>query len=94
MQIIVRIDGESINTTPGQNEMKSYLKINLDVTAMMAFCSSLTCDSCNWRFKEPILTDQAKREQINSTKELLDKLFEGKFPLYFYTLGLYLTAMF
>lgn len=77
MQIVVRINGKTINDIAGQNEMNSC-RVNLDVTAMMAYCSSLTCESCNWKFKQPILTDQAKREQSKSTKKFLVTLFQGK----------------
>lgn len=45
---------------------------------MMAFVSSLTCESCNFAFDQPILTQQAERESICPTKKYLDKLFQGK----------------
>lgn len=43
----------------------------------MAFISSLTCESCNWEFDQNILTEQAVRESLFSTKKFLDDLFQG-----------------
>ncbi|XP_055845434.1 UPF0415 protein C7orf25 homolog [Episyrphus balteatus] len=52
--------------------------LNLDITTMLAYISSLTNGSTNWSFKEPILTEQAKRERESPLKPVLDKIFEGK----------------
>lgn len=75
----MRINGKCVNAsvTSEISEMEPR-QINLDVTAMMAYCSSLTCESNNWKFKGPILTDQAKREKIASTKTFLLQIFHGK----------------
>lgn len=51
--------------------------LNVDVTTLMAFVSSLTCESCNWEFDLNILTEQAACESLASTKEFLDNLFQG-----------------
>lgn len=55
-------------------------KLNLDVTTMMAFVSALTCESCDWNFTQQILSEQAQRERLASTKAFLDKLFQGNVP--------------
>lgn len=52
--------------------------LNLDVTTMMAYISALTCESYDWEFDQQILNEQAMRESLSSTKEFLDKQFEGK----------------
>lgn len=52
--------------------------LNLDITTMLAYISSLTNGSTNWSFKEPILTEQAKRERECPLKPVLDKVFESK----------------
>ncbi|XP_055911653.1 UPF0415 protein C7orf25 homolog isoform X1 [Eupeodes corollae] len=52
--------------------------LNLDITTMLAYISSLTNGSTNWSFREPILTEQAKRERESPLKPVLDKIFEGK----------------
>lgn len=76
MNIVVRINGKSKMESPMSSDTIS--KLNLDVTTMMAFVSALTCDSCKWKFTQPILADQAKRESLSSTKTFLDEIFQGK----------------
>lgn len=82
MHIEVRVDGKSrceINEPTG-----SISTLNLDVTTMMAFVSALTCESCDWQFSQPILSEQAQRERLASTKAFLDRLFLGKTTHYIY----------
>lgn len=55
----------------------SITTLNLDVTAIMAFVSSLTCESCDYQFTHSVLNEQAAKESISSTKQFLDDLFEG-----------------
>ncbi|XP_031632321.1 UPF0415 protein C7orf25 homolog [Contarinia nasturtii] len=76
LNIIVRIDGSSRNEI--SQSVDTISKLNLDVTAMMAFVSSLTCESSMWEFNQPILSEQAQAERRSSTKAFLDKVFEGK----------------
>lgn len=52
-------------------------KLNLDVTAMMAYVSSLTCESFDYEFKHNVLNEQAAKEATASTKQFLDDLFKG-----------------
>lgn len=83
MHIEVRVDGKSrseINEPTG-----TISTLNLDVTTMMAFVSALTCESCDWQFSQPILSEQAQRERLASTKAFLDELFHGKITHYTYT---------
>lgn len=53
-------------------------RLNLDVTAMLAYVSALTNGRCNSEFKEPILNQQAEWERERPVKPVLDRLFEGK----------------
>ncbi|KAJ9598471.1 hypothetical protein L9F63_010867 [Diploptera punctata] len=53
-------------------------KLNLDVTAMLAYVSNLTNGGNYFEFKEPILTQQAEWERARPVKPTLDKLFKGK----------------
>lgn len=76
MHIDVRIHGETTRET--SEPFGTISKLNLDVTAMMAFVSSLTCEPCKWKFSQPILSNQAHQESLSSTKTFLDKLFQGK----------------
>ncbi|XP_023324903.1 UPF0415 protein C7orf25 homolog [Eurytemora carolleeae] len=50
-------------------------KINLDITAMIAYVSSLTNGNSNFVFEEPILAQQAEWERIRPVKPFLDKVF-------------------
>lgn len=52
-------------------------RLNLDVTAMIAYVSSLTNGGSNFKFKEPLLTQQAEWERERPAKPLLDKAFKG-----------------
>lgn len=52
-------------------------KLNLDVTAMLAYVSGLTNGRCNFKFKESVLTQQAEWERARPVKPVLDRLFEG-----------------
>jgi hypothetical protein len=52
-------------------------KLNLDVTAMLAYVSALTNGGCCSEFKEPILNQQAEWERARPVKPVLDRLFEG-----------------
>lgn len=76
MQILVHV-----NRIPQYNSMivhePNVNKLNIDVTAMMAFVSNLTCETCNLTFRHKILNDQALQEQKQSTKAILDKFFQG-----------------
>lgn len=76
--IEVRINGQSKDSTLANIQTNDINKLNLDVTTIMAYVSSLTYGNYNWEFKEPILTEQAIKESINPIKQHLDELFEGK----------------
>lgn len=54
-------------------------RLNLDVSAMLAYCSSVTNGSCDkYEFKVSVLAQQAKWECLRPQKILLDRLFEAK----------------
>lgn len=74
MQIEVRVSGK-FDEIP--NEGCDVTELNLDVTALMASVSSLTCEPPDVKFNHPILMKQALREARKSTKLFLDQLFEG-----------------
>lgn len=52
--------------------------LNLDVSTMIAYVSSLTNGNCQYNFNEAILTDQASRERISPVKPILDELFNDR----------------
>lgn len=75
MNIEVRINGKAVSHE--ESQFIDIKLLNLDVTTLMAFVSSLTCESCDWEFNQKILTEQAVQESLASTKEFLDDLFQG-----------------
>lgn len=58
--------------------MPNITTLNLDVTAIMAYVSSLTCESFDYQFKHNVLNDQAAKEAKSSTKQFLDDLFKSR----------------
>jgi len=53
-------------------------KLNLDITAMIAYVSNLTNGHADYVFQEKILTEQARWERENPVKPVLDQMFEDK----------------
>lgn len=70
------VDADLINTST----------LNLDVTTMLAYISSVSNGSANWIFQEPILTEQAEKERQSPLKPVLDNLFMGKLKTNFFVL--------
>jgi len=53
-------------------------KVNLDITAMIAYVSAMT-NGRNWfKFQEKILTEQSEWERQRPVKPVLDQIFDGK----------------
>lgn len=53
-------------------------KVNLDVSAMLAYVSSVTNGSCDkYEFSVPVLSQQAKWECERPQKPILDEFFKG-----------------
>ena len=52
--------------------------LNLDISAMMAYVSSVTNGCANYKFKEHILTEQARQERNSPVKQQLESVFLGK----------------
>lgn len=67
------------NPTDSIKKYEQISKVNLDVSAMLAYCSSVTNGSAlKYKFAVPVLTQQAKWEQMRPQKPILDRFFEGK----------------
>ncbi|KAJ8929580.1 hypothetical protein NQ314_017717 [Rhamnusium bicolor] len=59
--------------------VSNIAKLNLDVSAMLAYCSSVTNGSANmYDFDVPVLKQQAEWERLRPQKPILDKYFKGK----------------
>ncbi|XP_052133433.1 UPF0415 protein C7orf25 homolog [Frankliniella occidentalis] len=69
---------EYSNNVEVNDSSRSEERLNLDVTAMIAYVSSLTNGGCHFKFKEPLLTQQAEWERERPAKPLLDKAFQGR----------------
>ncbi|XP_045606083.1 UPF0415 protein C7orf25 homolog isoform X2 [Procambarus clarkii] len=53
-------------------------KLNLDVTAMIAYVTATTNGSANFIFKDRFLTEQAECERNNPVKKTLEDYFKGR----------------
>lgn len=54
------------------------IKLNLDVTTMLAYVSELSNGGSNWKFNEKLLNEQADQERKEPIKPILDKFFDRK----------------
>jgi len=52
--------------------------LNLDVSTMLAYVSSLTNGGAHFKFDAPVLSQQAANERCNPVKPLLEALFCGR----------------
>jgi len=78
-------DDESLEDEEGlgdvavkEEEGIDHSRLNLDITAMIAYVSALTNGGNNFTFKEPVLCQQAAWERERPVKDLLDSAFSGK----------------
>ena len=77
-------DDESLEDEEGnvlsvrEEEGIDHSRLNLDITAMIAYVSALTNGGNNFTFKEPVLCQQAAWERERPVKALLDSAFSGK----------------
>ena len=69
---------ESEDETEIDYEGIDETKLNLDITAMIAYVSSLTNGRNMFQFREKILSEQAAWERSNPVKPELDKIFLNK----------------
>lgn len=60
-------------------------KVNLDVSTMLAYTSSLTNGSCGkYKFSVPVLAQAAEWECLRPVKPVLHTLFEGNRILHYF----------
>ena len=60
-------------------------RLNLDITAMIAYVSALTNGHADHHFTEPILAEQAAWERERPVKPVLDRLFGSKKLIWYET---------
>ncbi|XP_057713832.1 UPF0415 protein C7orf25 homolog [Corythoichthys intestinalis] len=53
-------------------------RVNLDITALIAYVSSLSHGRCRLAFREPVLTEQAAQERQRPVLPVLDAVMAGK----------------
>lgn len=76
-----RICNSNVSELSTKN-ISNITKINLDVSAMLAYCSSVTNGSANlFDFNVPVLKQQAEWERLRPQKPLLDAFFNGRIYL-------------
>ncbi|XP_008335689.1 UPF0415 protein C7orf25 homolog [Cynoglossus semilaevis] len=63
---------------PAQVQVKECLRVNLDITTLITYVSSLSHGRCYFTFKEPVLTEQAAQERHQQVLPQLDDFMEGK----------------
>ncbi|XP_064092894.1 UPF0415 protein C7orf25 homolog isoform X1 [Macrobrachium nipponense] len=68
---------ESSNLCSTVTEKKEIRKLNLDVTAIIAYVSATTNGGANFIFADKVLTEQAMWERQNPVKKTLDQYFQG-----------------
>jgi len=72
------LDSDSDEALSDEDSPVDHTKVNLDITAMIAYVSALT-NGRNWfQFKEKILSEQAEWERQRPVKPFLDNIFKGK----------------
>ncbi|XP_071515030.1 UPF0415 protein C7orf25 homolog isoform X2 [Panulirus ornatus] len=69
-------DGKS--TIDSDKKAGTIKKLNLDVTALIAYVTATANGGANYEFKDKFLTEQAKCERYNPVKETLDGYFKGR----------------
>lgn len=70
-----QLDG--ILTENSMHSIDSIGKINLDVTSLITLVSAVAHGKCYFRFKEPILTEQAAEERRDPVMPKLQKFIAG-----------------
>jgi len=64
-------------TTSTSSDCRTIDRLNLDVSTMVAYVSALTNGRNYFKYKQPLLMQQAEWERARPVKPVLDKLFEG-----------------
>ncbi|GLD70753.1 UPF0415 protein [Lates japonicus] len=63
---------------PTQVQMEECRRVNLDITTLITYVSSLSHGRCHFTFKEPVLTEQAAQERHLQVLPQLDAFMAGK----------------
>ncbi|KAM4551361.1 UPF0415 protein C7orf25 homolog isoform 1-T4 [Odontesthes bonariensis] len=63
---------------PEQVPVQECRRVNLDITTLITYVSSLSHGRCRLAFREPVLTEQAAQERRQPVLPLLDAFMAGK----------------
>ncbi|XP_037314668.2 UPF0415 protein C7orf25 homolog [Pungitius pungitius] len=63
---------------PAQVKVEECRRVNLDITTLITYVSSLSHGRCHFSFREPVLTEQAAQERRLQVLPLLDDFMRGK----------------
>lgn len=63
---------------PMQVHVEECQRVNLDITTLITYVSSLSHGRCHLTFREPVLTEQAAQERRKKVLPQLDAFMEGK----------------
>uniref|UniRef100_H3C6Z0 Chromosome 7 open reading frame 25 n=1 Tax=Tetraodon nigroviridis TaxID=99883 RepID=H3C6Z0_TETNG len=63
---------------PAPLQVEECPRVNLDITTLITYVSSLSHGRCHLRFREPVLTEQAAQERQQPVLPRLDAFMQGK----------------
>nr|XP_033505457.1 UPF0415 protein C7orf25 homolog [Epinephelus lanceolatus]XP_033505458.1 UPF0415 protein C7orf25 homolog [Epinephelus lanceolatus]XP_033505459.1 UPF0415 protein C7orf25 homolog [Epinephelus lanceolatus] len=63
---------------PAQVKVEECQRVNLDITTLITYVSSLSHGRCYFTFREPVLTEQAAQERHQQVLPQLDAFMQGK----------------
>ncbi|XP_028988466.1 UPF0415 protein C7orf25 homolog [Betta splendens] len=63
---------------PAQLQAEDCCRVNLDITTLITYVSSLSHGQCWFTFREPVLTEQAAQERLLPVLPQLDAFMAGK----------------
>lgn len=63
---------------PAQVQVEECQRVNLDITTLITYVSSLSHGRCHFTFREPVLTEQAAQERCQQVLPQLDGFMAGK----------------
>ncbi|XP_059200332.1 UPF0415 protein C7orf25 homolog [Centropristis striata] len=63
---------------PAQVKVEECPRVNLDITTLITYVSSLSHGRCHFTFREPVLTEQAAQERQLQVLPQLDAFMQGK----------------
>uniref|UniRef100_A0A3Q4BY02 Uncharacterized protein n=1 Tax=Mola mola TaxID=94237 RepID=A0A3Q4BY02_MOLML len=78
---LTRVDRSTVVASlafPAQVQVEECQRLNLDITTLITYVSSLSHGRCHFTFREPVLTEQAAQERRQQVLPQLDAFMEGK----------------